>query len=123
MPSDINPYQYGAKITRSRVALDLARQRLERQRLERQEMMSSLMSLLRIGDTLISSSRDTEKLIGYAKRRGFEYKGSNFSKVFGGGKFMRDGQEFGREDILGLQYYEELEKTRSLYDSLFREGF
>jgi len=121
MPNYPNPYKYDALIQRSRSNLDVFRERLERKQKNRQETIMSLFQLLRIGSGLISSAQDRNKLIDYAKEKGFEYQGSAFSKAFGGGKFLKGGKEFTDQDISSFQYYEEIERSRNIFDEMFKD--
>lgn len=117
--ANINPYKYEGQIAGAWSRYNKSIEDLRREEERRQERYKRSSQVLRIGKSLIDSLQDTNKLVDYAKEKGFKYEGSVFNKIFGGGKYLKDGKEFKGEDLLRLQYYDEMEKAKSLWDIMY----
>lgn len=115
-----NPYHYLAKAGSRRMAAGVRERTNERRKMQRNQTALSLMQMLRIGGSMVDSYMDNEKLIEYAKQHDLEYTGNWFDRAFGGGDYKTEaGDKISRAELLGHQYYNQIQEQQNLLDKLF----
>lgn len=85
----------------------------------RSRLFGMIGQVLNIGGGLYQNYSENLEIADYAREKGIDVGGNIFNMAFGSPSFRYEGEDVGRDFVMGMREYDKYLKTRNMLDELF----